>query len=218
MKILLIGEYSNTHNTLAQGLRSLGHEVCVMSNGDFWKDYPRDIDVARKPGKLGGIRLMLQLWTLLPKMRGYDVVQLINPMFFQLKAERLFFFYHYLRKHNKRVVLGAFGMDWYWVHECTTNKPLRYSDFNFGNQVRTDATAVKEQKDWLGTEKERLNKMIANDCDAIVTGLYEYDVCYRPHFPEKTHFIPYPIVPINPINPTEPINPINPIKLFIGIS
>ena len=194
MKILLIGEYSNTHNTLAQGLRSLGHEVCVMSNGDFWKDYPRDIDVARKPGKLGGIRLMLQLWTLLPKMRGYDVVQLINPMFFQLKAERLFFFYHYLRKHNKRVVLGAFGMDWYWVHECTTNKPLRYSDFNFGNQVRTDATAVKEQKDWLGTEKERLNKMIANDCDAIVTGLYEYDVCYRPHFP------------------------LTPIKLFIGIS
>ena len=227
MKILLIGEYSNTHNTLAQGLRSLGHEVCVMSNGDFWKDYPRDIDVARKPGKLGGIRLMLQLWTLLPKMRGYDVVQLINPMFFQLKAERLFFFYHYLRKHNKRVVLGAFGMDWYWVHECTTNKPLRYSDFNFGNQVRTDATAVKEQKDWLGTEKERLNKMIANDCDAIVTGLYEYDVCYRPHFPEKTHFIPYPIATLTPLTPLTsltsltsltPLTPLTPIKLFIGIS
>ena len=215
MKILLIGEYSNTHNTLARGLRTLGHEVCVMSNGDFWKDYPRDIDVARKPGKLGGIRLMLRLWSLLPKMRGYDVVQLINPMFFQLKAERLFFFYNYLRKHNKRVVLGAFGMDWYWVYECTTNKPLRYSDFNFGDQVRTDAAAVKEQKDWLGTTKERLNKVIANDCDAIVTGLYEYDVCYRPHFPEKTHFIPYPIVPITP---TVPSNSTNPIKIFIGIS
>lgn len=46
MKILLIGEYSNVHNTLAKGLRELGHEVCVISNGDFWKNYPRDIGVA----------------------------------------------------------------------------------------------------------------------------------------------------------------------------
>ena len=58
MKILLLGEYSNVHNLLAQGLRALGHEVCVISNGDFWKDYPRDIDVARTPNKWGGIRLM----------------------------------------------------------------------------------------------------------------------------------------------------------------
>ena len=90
MRILLIGEYSNVHWTSAQGLRKLGHEVCVISNGDFWKNYPRDIDVARTPGKLGGIRLLLKLWSILPKMRGYDVVQLINPMFFELKAERLF--------------------------------------------------------------------------------------------------------------------------------
>lgn len=90
MKILLIGEYSNVHNTLAKGLRELGHEVCVISNGDFWKNYPRDIDASRKPGKIGGIQLLCRLWTLLPKMRGYDVVQLINPMFFELKAERLF--------------------------------------------------------------------------------------------------------------------------------
>ena len=29
MRILLIGEYSNVHATLATGLRTLGHEVCV---------------------------------------------------------------------------------------------------------------------------------------------------------------------------------------------
>ena len=76
MKILLIGEYSNVHNTLARGLRELGHEVCVVSNGDFWKNYPRDIDVSRTPGKLGGMALMLKLWTLLPRMTGYDVGRL----------------------------------------------------------------------------------------------------------------------------------------------
>ena len=51
MKILLLGEYSNVHATLADGLRKLGHQVTVLSNGDFWKNYPRDIDLVRKPGK-----------------------------------------------------------------------------------------------------------------------------------------------------------------------
>lgn len=214
MKILLIGEYSNVHATLADGLRALGHKVTVMSNGDFWKNYKRDIDVSRKPGKLGGILLMCRLYSLLPKMRNYDVVQLINPLFFELKPERMFFFYNYLRRNNKKVFLGAFGMDWYWVHTCTYKKPLRYSDFNIGDMARTNSDAIKEQNDWLNTEKERLNKMIANDCDGIITGLYEYHVCYAPIFPEKTTFIPYPIKPQNDISITEH----DKLKLFIGIS
>jgi hypothetical protein len=158
---------------------------------------------------------MARIYSLLPKMRGYDIVQLINPMFFELKAERLFWFYKWLRRNNKRLILGAYGMDYYWVHECVTNKPLRYSDFNIGDELRTDPDAMKERHDWLGTAKERLNKMIANDCDGIVTGLYEYDVCYRPHFPAKTMFIPYPIIPANPTIPTSPTLP---IKIFVGIS
>ena len=81
MKILLIGEYSNVHATLAAGVRQLGHEVTVISNGDFWKNYPRDIDVSRPEGRFGGLRLWARLYRLLPKMKGYDVVQLINPMF-----------------------------------------------------------------------------------------------------------------------------------------
>ena len=193
MKILLIGEYSNVHATLAEGLRALGHKVTVISDGDGWKNYPRDINVSRQPGKLSGIRLMAKLYALLPLMRGYDVVQLINPMFFELKAGRLFWFYRYLRRHNRKVFLGGYGMDWYWVHTCTYDKPLRYSDFNFGDQVRTDAEAVRYQQDWLGTDKERLNKMIAEDCDGIITGLYEYQVCYQRYFPSKTTYIPFPI-------------------------
>ena len=193
MKILLLGEYSSVHATLAEGLRQLGHKVTVVSNGDFWKNYPRDIDVSRTPGTMGRLRFMARIATLLPRMCGYDVVQLINPLFFELKAERLFPLYRFLRRHNKAVVLGAFGMDWYWVDTCTNKKPLRYSDFNIGSTVRTDEPARREQQDWLGTAKERLNRMIADDCDAIVTGLYEYDVCYRPYFPAKTHFIPFPV-------------------------
>ena len=193
MKILLLGEYSNVHWTLAEGLRTLGHEVTVASNGDFWKNYPRDIDLPRTYTKLGGLRYMARLLRLLPKFCGFDIVQLINPMFLELKAERIPFFYHFLRRNNRKIVLGAFGMDYYWVSTCINEKPLKYSDFNIGNELRTDKNALTERVDWLGTAKERLNRFIADDCDGIVTGLYEYDVCYRPHFPEKTVFIPYPI-------------------------
>lgn len=97
MKILLIGEYSNVHNTLARGLRELGHTVTVISNGDFWKNYPRDIDVSRRPGKLGGVLLLAKIYALLPRMRGYDIVQFINPLFFELKAKRLYRIFKYLQ-------------------------------------------------------------------------------------------------------------------------
>ncbi len=214
MKILLLGEYSNVHATLADGLRELGHKVVLVSNGDFWKNYPRDIDVSRPQGRFAGVRLWLRIFRLLPKLRGFDVVQVINPMFFELRAERIFPIYRYLKKHNKRLVLGAFGMDYYWVHTNTTTMPLRYSDFNIGKILRHNADAKKEKADWLGTAKEQLNKLIAKECDAIVAGLYEYWACYHPIFPHKTTFIPFPIrtdeAPDTSFTP--------PLKLFIGIS
>ena len=217
MKILFLGEYSNVHATLADGLRKLGHQVTVLSNGDFWKNYPRDIDLVRKPGKLGGILYIAKLLTIVHKLRGYDIVQLINPMFLELKAERIFSIYRYLRKHNKKVILGGFGMDYYWVHVCCQDKPLRYSDFNIGDKLRNNADALKERKEWLGTTKERLNRMIAEDCDGIITGLYEYWACYYPNFPRKTTFIPFPI---RSYAHTADISYAIPqkIKLFIGIN
>ena len=217
MKILLIGEYSNVHATLANGLRWHGHEVTVLANGDFWKNYPRDIDLSRRVGKIGGLAYYTHLCTILPRLRGFDVVQLINPMFLELKAHRISPIYRHLRKHNGKVILGGFGMDWYWVHTCVTEKPLRYSDFNIGNQLRTNSDALCERNDWIGTNKERLNRMIANDCDGIVTGLYEYWVCYHPSFPDKTVFIPYPIeMPGD--KDFRPWNPGDKVRIFIGIN
>lgn len=215
MKILLLGEYSNVHSTLAEGLRAIGHQVTVASNGDFWKNYPCDISFARKEGRLGGLGLLAKVYATLPRLKGYDVVQLINPMFLELKAERLFPVYQYLRRHNKKMFLGGFGMDWYWVHTCTYDKPLRYSDFNIGDTVRTNADALKERKDWMGTPKERLNKLIAQDADGIITGLYEYWVCYHPAFPGKTAFVPFPIKPKDDVVLTPHTGK---LKLFIGIN
>lgn len=217
MKIVLIGEYSNVHWTLAEGLRALGHEVTVVSDGDGWKNYPRDLSLTRHSLSLPGtLRYLFDVARHFPRLRGYDVVQLINPIFLDLTAERIYPFYRYLRKHNKRVFMGAFGIDHYWVKtglDCTT---FRYSDFNLGRTLRQNPDNDVYIRDWLRGEKGKLNRYIAADCDGIVTGLYEYDACYRPHYPDKTEFIPFPINRAK-ITPIQPHPDYAGIRFFIGI-
>lgn len=196
MKILLIGEYSNVHWTLAEGLRSLGHTVCVVSNGDFWKDYRRDISLVRKYTKPGGLSYMLKLYALLPKFKGYDIVQLINPMFLEIKAERIAPIYRYLKKHNRKVFLGAFGMDAFWVEACT-RKPhmFRYSDFNIGDRDIVNDYTREQSADWQGTAKATLNHEIADTCNGIIAGLYEYHEAYKGTYADKLAYIPLPVEP-----------------------
>ena len=154
MKILLIGEYSNVHWTLAEGLRSLGHTVCVVSNVDFWKDYKRDISLVRKYTKTGGVKYLLKTYALLPRLRRYDVVQLINPMFLELKAERIAPIYRYLKRHNNKIFLGAFGMDTFWVNACKRRPHIfRYSDFNIGDKEILNDYTKEQVADWQGTAK-----------------------------------------------------------------
>ena len=43
MKILLLGEYSNLHNSLKQALINMGHEVLLVGNADGFKKYETDI-------------------------------------------------------------------------------------------------------------------------------------------------------------------------------
>ena len=195
MKILLIGEYSNVHWTLAEGLRSLGNEVCVVSNGDFWKNFKRDISLTRTTySKAEGMMYLLKTLATLPKLRNYDIVQLINPMFLELKAQRITSIYKWLRRHNKKIFLGAFGMDAFWV-EAGTKKPyiFRYSDFNIGDTPIINDYTTEQAADWTDTPKAELNRYIANDCNGIIAGMYEYHRAYIDRYADKLTYIPFPI-------------------------
>ena len=66
MKILFVGDASNMHNSLARQLRLMGHEAVVASNGSHWMDTSRDIDLSRKPGRLGAVRYVLDVLQALP--------------------------------------------------------------------------------------------------------------------------------------------------------
>ena len=47
LRILLLGDYSNCHNTLATGLRRLGCDVTVVSDGSKYLDTERNLDITR---------------------------------------------------------------------------------------------------------------------------------------------------------------------------
>lgn len=213
MRILLLGDYSNVHATLAAGLRELGHDVTVASDGDGWKNYPRDIDLRRPSlSRWSSLRYYFKLQWKCRKFRGYDVVQLINPVFLPLKGERILPFYQDLRRYNKKVFMGAFGMDHYYVRTCLDCTTFRYSDFNFGNQLRHNSDNEAWIRDWLYGTKGLLNRQIAADCDGIIAGLYEYYASYLSEFPEKLRFIPFPIrVDESPLSVHQPL------RFFIGI-
>lgn len=219
MRILLLGEYSGVHCTLAEGLRGLGHDVVVASNGDFWKNYPRDIDLERK----GTASFLWRLLKALPKMRGFDMVQIINPMFLELKAGKLLSVYRYLRRHNGRMVMCAVGDDYYYPYINRNVRPMRYSDYNIGLVARCTRYADDTYRDWVGTAKERLNRYIAADCDAIVAGTYEYWLPYsmaadkgRDGMPlrEKLYLVPFPFKPADKVD----AGPSDRLRVFIGVS
>ena len=70
----------------------------------------------------------------LPQMRGYDVVQVTNPVFFDLRPEKNWAIFKYLKKHNKKIFLDALAIDHYYVKACLDGKTFRYSDFFFGDR------------------------------------------------------------------------------------
>lgn len=118
MKILLLGEYSRLHNSLKEGLVALGHDVKIVGTGDKFKMFPVDYSIAAKTcnkynwtklvcsaiRKLTGFDLekterAIRFYKLLPKLKGFDHVQLINsdaletyPFLARLLYKKLFAF------------------------------------------------------------------------------------------------------------------------------
>ena len=214
MRIALIGEYSNVHATLAEGLRRLGHEVVVASDGDGWKQYPRDIDLSRsRTNKIGGLLYAVKAWQRLSKLRDFDVVQLINPVFLRLKAEQLLPYYRLLRRRNRNIVLCAMGVDAYYIQACLDGT-LRRSDLSYHGHIRPIKEVEIWRRDWLNGAKGKLNEQIACDCDAIVAGLPEYYIVYSREFKEKLSYIPLPMTPV--AHPTDKKQD-GRMRFFIGI-
>ena len=77
--------------------------------------------------------------------------------------------------------------------QCVVRRTLRYCDYYTPTREVHHEWNTANERDWLHTFKKEANIHIAETCDGIISGLYEYDVAYRPYFPGKTTFIPLPI-------------------------
>ena len=137
MKILLIGEYSNLHNSLKQGLVKNGHNVVLLGNGDGFKNYDADIlikssffekkflkIIAKIVDKLTGIslneiELFIKSLFKIKVLKGFDVVQLINERAFKTSPWMEKILLKKLIKNNQKIFLLACGVD---------NKSLTYAN------------------------------------------------------------------------------------------
>ncbi|NDV68944.1 glycosyltransferase [Dysgonomonas sp. 25] len=218
MRILLIGEYSRLHLSLAEGLRELGHEVLVASDGDGFKDYPRDIDLTRKSsGIIDTFSSIFNFNRKFARFTDYDVVQVINPCFTTLNVRFNESFWGKLKGNNKKIFLGAFGDDSYWVRALKENKTFKYSEFFVDGKPTNLKYNEKLEALWLDSPREKANREMAKEADGIAACLYEYYKSYEPYYSGKLRYIPLPVnmnlIAYNPIT-TVPER----VNFFIGIN
>jgi hypothetical protein len=171
-------------------------------------------------GKLAFLDYLFKALPILWKCKGFDIVQLNGPMFLEFRGSYMKPFYNYLRSHNKKVVMGAFGDDYHIVERMLNSNILRYSDQRIGDEIREDGAAKVQREEWIqdSCHEVGISKYISADCDAIVACLYEYWACYMDVYPEKTAFLPLPIV-IQPVETfkEEDLECKYPVRVFIGI-
>lgn len=220
MKILLMGDASNYHRCLSDALRRMGHDVTVASNGSGWMDTGRDIDLSRPyANKIGGLLLWLKLKRILPRLRGFDVVQIHNPIFLNLKPQKNRKIFNFLKRNNKSVFLTALGTDPIFVKTCiTVGGPLRYNEWMIDGKPGPLQLSRKNIMDiWLSDEMMSHCKYIYGNVDGIVTALYEYHKACLTEVPEDK--IAYAGIPID----TESLTPVkldktpDCVNIFLGM-
>ncbi|MBQ7041821.1 MAG: glycosyltransferase [Muribaculaceae bacterium] len=221
MKILLLGDFSNYHQCLATALRELGHQVTVVSDGCEWMNTDRDIDVARRfKGKLGGLDLWIRLNTSLSRyLKGYDVVQINNPIFITLRPNRVRKIFDKLKRDNGAVFLTAMGNDKVFLDMCMDpNGPLKYNEWLvYGKPTKL----LQEQPDivngWNNPILQEHCKYIYDNIDGATTVLYEYDLACRKVLPNDR--VGYCGIPIDTKNiiPSEITETPQKVKFFLGI-
>lgn len=199
LNILLMGDASNFHRTLAEGLKRRGHNAVVASDGTFWMNTKRDIDLSRKlPGKLGGLQLWLK-YNLIKqrKLSGYDIVSVNGPCFALLQPNRLQAIFDFLIAHNSHVFHTVLGYDSHFIESCIgSNPPLRYTEWKInGNPTPLMQSNEQEIKQWLSPGLYNLSHDMYNRTAGAVTALYEYQLTTKQILPESK--IGYGGIPID---------------------
>lgn len=203
MKILLLGDYSGVHATLARCLRRRGHDVTLVSDrGDFMMT-DADISLKRRAGFKGGVRYLFDCLSLLPSFKGYDVVQLINPNFLRLKPSKIRFAFNVLKANNRAVCLTLAGNDYHFVKTCVESDLFRYSEFRIGRRPTNFAQACPDRESgWLSKDNQRYAEYLYDSIDGAMAVLPEYYMAASPYLADRLSYTGLPVdldrIPLSP--------------------
>ncbi len=197
MKVLLLGDYSNYHATLAKGLRRIGHDVTVASDGCTWLKAPRDIDLTRYHSRLGGAYLYAKTQLLLSgRLKGFDIVQVRDPYFIDLKPKLLERIMRRLKRDNGAVALSALSTDSLYVRNLSSATPaVEYSEWQVGGKPTAwSLTENSKRHLWLDPALTAYTEAFYGQLDGVVSALYEYHKVVAANFPSlPLHYAGVPI-------------------------
>ncbi len=195
MKILLIGEYSNLHNSLKQGLVKNGHNVVLLGNGDGFKNYDADIlikssffekkllkiiakIVDRFTGiSLNEIELFIRSLFKIKTLREFDVVQLINERAFKTSPSMEKILLKQLVQNNKKIFLLACGVDNNSL-KYAIEKKFRYSILTPYFENSSQKKEYKQTLKYLSPGYSRLSKYVRNIVSGIISSDLDYHIPY----------------------------------------
>ncbi|MFD2542151.1 glycosyltransferase [Lacinutrix gracilariae] len=231
MKILLLGEYSRLHNSLKEGLESLGMQVTIIGFGDDFKNYPVDIYIKNSYSKgfllfikktiykltaldITSLSIKRQINKHKGKLINYDVVQLINENPFCTIPKLEITLLQHIFKHNKKVFLLSCGTDYISVNYAF-NKKFRYSIFTPYENNKVSKTNYWNVLKWKTKPFKKLHDYVFKNIQGVISSDLDY------HLPMRNHNKYIGLIP-NPINTdkikVEPINITNKIVIFHGIN
>lgn len=176
-KILLLGDYSNCHRTLATGLRAIGCEVTVASDGSGWMQCERNVSIVRRKGKPAGLFHALRMHALLRgSLSGYDIVAIHDLNFCNLKPHRMWPLFNLLKSRNGGVFLTSMSTDIAYLDMLqAADSPLRYSEwFVNGKPSRMFEANPREWEMWHNSQLVGYQNKVLDRLDGAVSVLYEY--------------------------------------------
>ena len=209
MKILLIGEYSNLHNSLKQGLQKNGFEVTLLSTGDGFKNFDSDIPIkstlfenkflkliAKLIDRLIGVSLneieiFIKAIFKINKLKGFDIVQLINERSFGTSPRLEKTILKHIFKNNKKVFLLACGVDTVSI-KYASEKKFRYSILSPYFKNKNLKGEFKHTVKYLNSNHLMLGEYVRDNVKGIISSDLDYHIPYE-NFNKYLGMIPNPV-------------------------
>ncbi len=209
MRILLVGEFSRLHNSLKEGLETLGNEVVIIANGDGFKNYPVDLSTKAKwcETALGNIprqiiyRLTnfdiatlefgIRFYFHLNKLKDFDVVQLINESAIQTIPRFERYLLKKLIKQNKKIFLSCCSVD-YIVANYLMERKERYSIMNPYFENPKSKQEIRYILEFLSPNHKKTHDLVYQNIQGVIASDIDYLLPLQNH-PKFLGLIPNPV-------------------------